>query len=64
MPSRYISPDEKLARAEERIEKLENAIKEALKLSGNRWAEWGTRAEAVAECLDRALEREVSDGNA
>ena len=57
MPSRYISPDEKLARAEERIEKLEKAL-EAI-------AEGREDARRIArEALGKQEAKGESDGNA
>lgn len=36
-------------------ERLEKAIREALKMASNRWAEWGERALAVADILEAAI---------
>lgn len=36
--------------------RLRKGIEDALEWSGNRWSEWGSRAETVAEILDAALE--------
>jgi len=46
---------ERLAGAETRVRALEEGIRAAMDYSGNRWSEWGERAENVADMLDALL---------
>jgi hypothetical protein len=39
----------------EERDRYKKGIKDAMDMSGNRWSEWGTRAESVADILDDAL---------
>jgi len=41
--------------AEARVGALEEGIRAAMDYSGNRWSEWGERAENVADMLDALL---------
>ena len=47
--------EHRLAAAEARVRALEAGIKAAMDCSGNRWSEWGERAENVADMLDALL---------
>ena len=53
--------------AEARVRALEEGIRAAMDCSGNRWSEWGERAENVADMLDALLapppEAEKNGGN-
>ena len=46
----------------ERHRRLVNQVKYCLKMSGNRWSEWGDRAHEVGILLEAALAEEVDDG--
>lgn len=51
-------PDHPLAAAKKRIEELEGGIQEAFDYANNRWGEWGDRAIATHEILEKAFYRE------